>query len=80
MMKRARERSRKEGSESMTDTAEKKYHSGYPLTEGYYDCLVEGEEIRLYHFICKINGKHKWYLSRREEYRGEVLWMDPAEN
>ena len=63
-----------------TDTAENGYHRGYPLTKGYYDCLVEGEEMRLYHFICAINGKHKWYISSHEEYRGEVLWKDPSEN
>lgn len=63
-----------------TDTAENGYHRGYPLTKGYYDCLVEGEEMRLYHFICAVNGKHKWYISSHEEYRGEVLWKDPGEN
>lgn len=63
-----------------TDTAENGYHRGYPLTKGYYDCLVEGEEMRLYHFICAVNGKHKWYISSHEEYRGEVLWKDPSEN
>jgi hypothetical protein len=63
-----------------TDTAENGYHRGYPLTKGYYDCLVEGEEMRLYHFICAVNGKHKWYISSHEEYRGEVLWKDPNEN
>lgn len=63
-----------------TDTAENGYHRGYPLTKGYYDCLVEGEEMRLYHFICAVNGKHKWYISSHEDYRGEVLWKDPSEN
>ena len=63
-----------------TDTAENGYHRGYPLTKVYYDCLVEGEEMRLYHFICAVNGKHKWYISSHEEYRGEVLWKDPSEN
>lgn len=63
-----------------TDTAENGYHRGYPLTKGYYDCFVEGEEMRLYHFICAVNGKHKWYISSHEEYRGEVLWKDPSEN
>lgn len=63
-----------------TDTAENGYHRRYPLTKGYYDCLVEGEEMRLYHFICAVNGKHKWYISSHEEYRGEVLWKDPSEN
>lgn len=63
-----------------TDTAENGYHRGYPLTKGYYDCLVEGEEMRLYHFICAVNGKHKWYISSHEEYRSEVLWKDPSEN
>lgn len=63
----------------MTDTAAKRWHKGYPREKGYFDCLVEGEEMRLYHFICAVNGKHKWYISSHEEYRGEVLWLDPHE-
>lgn len=65
--------------EDMTGIVEKKWNKGYPKNKGFYDCLVDGEVIRMYHFICVMNGKHKWYVSRSEEYHGDVLWKEPQE-
>lgn len=52
------------------------YKDGYPDRNDYFDCLVEGEQVRLYHFKCVVNGKHTWYLNKKEEIRGKVLWRE----
>lgn len=62
------------------DTVEREWHEGYPKTKGHYLCNVDGEEIVLYHFICVMNGKHKWYLGKNEEIKDKVLWSHLVTN
>lgn len=50
------------------------WHDKFPKEKGYYLCLVEGEEIELYHFICVMNGKHRWYIGKNEEITGDIKW------
>lgn len=55
------------------------WNEGFPKENGTYRCLVNGEEMDLYHFKCVVNGKHKWYLGKKEEIRDTVLWK-PIKN
>lgn len=55
---------------------ENDYRDGYPNRNDFFDCLVEGEQVRLYHFKCVVNGKHTWYLNKKEEIREKVLWKE----
>lgn len=59
-----------------TGIVENEWHKGYPKKKGMYKCLVNGEEMELYHFICVMNGKHTWYLGKKEEIKEEVLWKN----
>lgn len=52
------------------------WHDGWPSKDGTYRCLVNGEVMDLYHFKCVINGKHHWYLGKKEEVKDKVLWKD----
>lgn len=36
------------------------YRDGWPEKVGWYDCEVDGEELRLRHWICSISGRHEW--------------------
>lgn len=39
---------------------EEAYKSGWPKIPGWYDCLVDGEEMRLKFYICQVSCKPHW--------------------
>lgn len=50
------------------------WHEGFPRVKGWYDCLVNGEQMKLYHFVCALNGKHRWVLPMGAYLNEPVLW------
>ena len=40
----------------MTD----EWRSGYPKQPGWYDCLVDGREVRLRFRFCMTRGEYQW--------------------
>ena len=36
------------------------YRDGWPKIPGFYDCLVEGEEIKLKFYVCQVACKPHW--------------------
>ena len=36
------------------------YKDGWPRIPGWYDCLVEGEEMKLKFYVCQVSMKPHW--------------------
>ena len=55
------------------------WKTGNPKEIGYYDCLVNGKEQRLYHWICSMNpDRHEWIDENDRYVKDEVLWRGTA--
>jgi len=37
------------------------WHHGFPPRKGWYKCRLDGEEMRLYFFICEMNPRKKYW-------------------
>lgn len=55
------------------------FYKGFPKQQGWYDCLVEGEYKRLQHWVCIMNGRHRWKRHDGSYETGSVLWTGEAE-
>lgn len=38
-----------------------KWHKGQPDKKGWYNCRLDGEEMRLYFFICELNPRKRYW-------------------
>lgn len=53
------------------------WHKGEPPRQGWYDCLLDGEDIRLRWWICQMNPKKRHWIDEQGAYReldGQVEW------
>ena len=52
------------------------YRDGWPKRPGMYDCLVEGEKIRLKFYICQASCKPHWIDAHGDYYETmyKVKW------
>lgn len=56
------------------------YHEGWPPEQAWYDVIVDGQEDRLRHWICKLSGRHEWIDVNGQYIRGsEVRWCGEGE-
>ena len=57
---------------------EETYKSGWPKIPGWYDCLVDGEEMRLKFYVCQVSCKPHWLDSEGNyiESMYEVKWRN----
>lgn len=54
------------------------WKDGFPIYQGWYNCMIDGEEIRLLHKVCQLTMKHKWYDETGEQVHDAVRWRgDP---
>lgn len=37
------------------------WHKGRPSKKGWYRCRLDGEEMRLYYFICELNPRKQYW-------------------
>lgn len=59
----------------MTGATYIEWHKGFPEKKGWYDCRVDGEEMKLYLFICEMNRKKRyWNDSEGRKIDEEVEW------
>lgn len=64
----------------MTQTDEDitiEWNEGEPPAEGWYDCLLNGEELRLCWWICKIDRRKRHWKNELGHYKdseGKVFW------
>jgi exopolyphosphatase/pppGpp-phosphohydrolase len=58
--------------------AQDEWIEGYPKETGWYVCLVDGEEEKLYHFICAMSGRHEWADKNNDYVYAEVKWKPPS--
>lgn len=58
----------------MADQSE--YKTGFPTVKGWYDCMIDGIEIRLLHNYCELTGKHKWIDEGGGLVSEPVMWRD----
>ena len=56
------------------------WRDGFPAARGWYDCMVEGQRVRLLLFVCEMSGRREWVTSSGEYvtdcgvmWRGEPL-------
>lgn len=57
------------------------WNRGEPPRQGWYDCMLNGEEMPLQWWICQINPRKRHWKDRTGAYRdfdGEVLWTGEA--
>lgn len=54
------------------------WNEGEPPSEGWYDCLKDGEELRLQWWICKVNHKKRHWKNEQGGYEdvvgGKIYW------
>lgn len=36
------------------------WRGGFPAARGWYDCMIDGERLKLLHFVCDLSGRHEW--------------------
>lgn len=56
------------------------WHKGFPKQQGWYDCLVDGEEARRRYKHCDINRTDRW-IRPDGEYEcltAKVMWTGEA--
>lgn len=59
---------------------EEKFFGGFPDRRGWYDCMIDGERVRLLHFICQMSNRHEWVTASGDYVTGDgVTWSGPAE-
>ena len=57
------------------------WNTGEPPREGWYDCILNGVEMPLQWWVCKINAKKRHWKDEHGAYReveGEVRWTGEA--
>ena len=53
------------------------FHSGYPRRKGWYKCRIDGEEAKLYLFVCELNPKKRhWTDEQGRRIDEEVEWTE----
>lgn len=55
------------------------WNDGWPKSQGWFDCLVFGEYVRLQHFICQLDGRHHWKKHGGDYETNKVLWTGEPE-
>ena len=52
------------------------YRDGWPRIPGFYDCLVDGEEIKLKFYVCQVACKPHWIDGQGNYYETmyKVKW------
>lgn len=51
------------------------WKTGTPDHKGWYDCRIDGEEMRLYFFICELNPHRRyWNDENGNRIDEEVEW------
>lgn len=64
-------------SENITSTIADKWRMGQPNRKGWYQCRLDGEEIRLYFFICELNPKKRyWHDTQGRRVDEDVEWLE----
>ena len=58
--------------------AQDEWIEGYPKEPGWYACLVNGKEEKLYHFICAMSGRNEWADKNNDYVYAEVKWKPPS--
>lgn len=52
------------------------WQTGEPPKQGWYDCEVDGEEMTLQWFVCKINPRKRyWKTKDGRSVTGTVKWF-----
>ncbi len=57
------------------------WHTKEPPAEGWYDCLLNGEELPLRWWVCKMNPRKRHWVDSAGAYRefdGAVQWTGSA--
>lgn len=55
------------------------WHEGWPPQQGWYDCLVDGEEMRMRYWICIMKRRPEWVYPNGDYERNlKVLWTGSA--
>lgn len=57
-------------------TTKKDWKSGWPKKQGWYSCLVDGEEKNLRHFICEMSNRHEWVRPDGSYEYADVQYLD----
>ena len=59
--------------------SETEWHTGYPNNPGWYQCKLDGGEIKLYCKKCELTGKKHWIWTDGSYVDEAVLWKHPGE-
>lgn len=62
----------------LTNETEPMWHKEEPPKQGWYDCMLNGEEMRLQWWICQMNPKKRHWKDGTGAYRdfeGQVYWI-----
>ena len=61
-----------------TTTNNSEYRDGYPDHKGWYDCIIDGEAIRLYCFICEMDRRKRYWVTEHQEkiIDEQVRWKE----
>ena len=63
-------------SENTTNTITE-WHKGLPNKKGWYRCRIDGEETRLYFFICELSPKKRyWNDAQGRMVEDDVEWSE----
>ena len=55
--------------------ADIKWNSGFPEQKGWYNCRIDGIELRLCLFICEMNrNKRYWVDEFQQKVTDDVEW------
>lgn len=55
------------------------WHDGFPKKQGWFDCYCKGEYTRLQHWICIMDGRHKWKRHDGSYETSKVKWTGEPE-
>lgn len=57
--------------------SDKHWNKGFPNRKGWYQCRIDGIEIRLYFFICELNPKKRYWVDETQaQISDEVEWLE----
>lgn len=60
-----------------TETDTNEWRTDFPDKSGWYDCRIDGEEMRLYLFVCELNPKRRyWNDDHGTRVWDEVEWRN----
>ena len=70
---------RKPGALCLKENIMDEWHKGLPDKKGWYRCRLDGEEMRLYFFICELNPRKRYWNdetgARIDD--DEIEWKEP---